>query len=148
MTHWQDMIVGDRMTVDSEFSPRVESSRFSRQEWSLIMTATTFEIERPEDEANAKIVADTSQLSSMMPEIQKVAEMEPMSPGGGRPDSGGGLFGSIRDALGLGGGGGSGDEKQKIADAEALVAAYADTLQAHLESEGRWSEVCAAAATE
>lgn len=146
MTNWQDMIVGDRMTVDNEFSPRVANSRFSRQEWSLIMTATTFEIEQPEDEAEAKLVADTSQLPSMMPEIEKVAEMGPMGPTQGKSDSGG-IFGSIRDTLGLGGKrGGNGDEKEKLAEAEKLVSAYAETLQAHLESEGRWDEIRSVAA--
>lgn len=148
MTPWQDMIVGDRMTVDQEFSSHVDSSRFSRQEWSLIMTATTFEIEDPEDETNAELVADTSQLADMMPEIEKVAQMGPMGQPQGGSDSNG-LFGSIRDALGLGGGQGGADaEEEKLADAEALVSAYAETLQAHLESEGRWSEVRAAAAEE
>ena len=147
MTDWQDMIVGDRMTVDNEFSSQVDNSQFSRQEWGLIMTAASFEIENANDEANAELVADTSQLSSVMPELENIAEMGPMGAPQQGSDSGSGIFGSLRDALGLGGGGsGGGVDEQKVEDAEALVAAYAETLQTHLESEGRWHEVRAAAA--
>ncbi len=152
MSNWQDMIVGDRMTVDNEFASRIESSRFSRQEWGLIMTAISFEIENPEDETDAELVADTSQLEAMMPEIENVANMGPMgAPGGGSDaDGGGGLLGSIRKALGLGGNGSGGDtvDQGKLSDAEALVAEYVETLQAHLESEGRWDDVRAAAVDE
>ncbi len=145
MSNWQDMIVGDRMTVDDEFAPRVDSSSFSRQEWSLIMTATTFEIENADDETEAEIVANTSQLPAMMPELEKVAEMGPMGAPEQGPDSGG-FLDSIRNALGLGSADGEPDE-EKLAEAEALVSAYAETLQAHLESEGRWEEVRTAAAS-
>ena len=148
MDDWQDMVVGDRMAVDNEFEPRIEESRFSRQEWGLIMTATEFEIENPEDEA-AAIVANTEELRGMMPEIEKVADMGPM---GATPDdggSGGGLLDSVFDALGLGGNGaddGDSVDEDKLQEAERLVGEYADALQAHLESEGRWDEVRAAAA--
>lgn len=151
MTDWQDMIVGDRMAVDGEFDPRVDDSRFTRQEWGLIMTATTFEIENPEDGGAAELVANTEELRGMMPEIEKVAEMDPM---GGNPaddpDSGGGVFGSILGALGLGGDGGGpgGVDEEKLEAAEALVAEYAAELQVHLESEGRWDEIRAEAAAE
>ncbi len=145
MSKWSDMIIGDRMAVDNEFSSRVDNSRFSRQEWGLIMTATTFEIEDPEDEENATIVADTSQLPAMMPEIENVAEMDPMSPPQ-KSDSGSSILGSIRSALGLTGGANSSDMDEKIADAETLVSAYARALQNHLETNGRWDEVRSAAA--
>ncbi|CCQ37310.1 uncharacterized protein Nmlp_3173 [Natronomonas moolapensis 8.8.11] len=151
MTDWQDMIVGDRMAVDGEFDPRVDDSRFTRQEWGLIMTATTFEIESPEDDEAAELVANTEELRGMMPEIEKVAEMDPM---GGNPtddtDSGGGFLGSVFSALGLGGGGGGhgGVDEEKLEAAEALVADYATELQAHLESDDRWDEIRAEAASE
>ena len=90
MTDWQDMIIGDRMTVDREFSSRVENSQFSRQEWGLIMTSVTFEIENPDDEAAAEIVADTTKLPGMMPEIEKISEMDPMAGPQNRSNSGGG----------------------------------------------------------
>jgi hypothetical protein len=150
MTDWQDMIVGDRMTVDEEFSSRVDDSQFTRQEWGLVMTAVTFEIENPEDESKAKIVANTSELRSMMPEIEKVADMNPMGAQKAESDSGGGLFGSVLDALGLNSRKSSTDstDEEKLSEAKALVSAYADELQARLESEGRWSEVREKAAEE
>ena len=143
MTDWQDMIVGDRMTVDEEFSSRVDDSQFTRQEWGLVMTAVTFEIRNPEDEAEAEIVPDTSELRSMMPEIEKVADMNPMGARKDESGSGSGLLGSVRDALGLNSGGSSSDgtDEEKLSEAKRLVSAYADELQARLESEGRWSEV-------
>ena len=145
MTDWRDMIVGDRMTVDDEFSRRVDNSQFSRQEWGLIMTATRFEIRNPEDEAAAELVADTSELPGIMPELETVANMGPM----GQPredDSGGGLFESLFGALGLGGDGQGDTDAERLEAAERMVAAYADELQAHLEAEGRWDEVRTAAA--
>lgn len=149
MSDWQDMVVGDRMAVDSEFAPRIEESRFTRQEWGLIMTATTFEIEDPGDETAAKIVADTDELRGMMPEIEKVADMGPMGASPQDGDDGGGLLNSLFGALGLGGsdsGGSDGVDEDKLRAAEELVDEYAEELQAHLEAEGRWDEVRAAAA--
>lgn len=149
MTDWQDMIVGDRMTVDGEFASRIDNSQFSRQEWGLIMTATEFEIEDPGDEDSAQLVANTDELRNMMPEIEKVAQMDPM---GGRPgDSGsdGGILDRIFSALGAsrnGGGGSGGVDEEKLRAAEDLVAEYATELQSHLESEGRWEDVRNAAA--
>ncbi|WP_299234920.1 DUF5799 family protein [Natronomonas sp.] len=150
MTDWQDMIVGDRMTVDEEFSPRIDDSQFSRQEWGLIMTAIEFEIENPDKEEAAALVADTSELRSMMPEIEKVSEMGPMGTPGGDPDSGGGLLDGIVDALGFGNGSDSGPEvdEKKLSEAERLVSAYADELQASLEADGRWEDVRRTAAEE
>lgn len=145
MTDWQDMIIGDRMTVDREFSSRVENSQFSRQEWGLIMTSVTFEIENPDDEAAAKIVADTTKLPGMMPEIEKVSEMDPMAGPHDGSKSGGGLLDSLLGALGLGGGNDDIDES-RVDAAETLVTAYAEELQTHLEAEGRWDEVRTAAA--
>ncbi len=146
MSEWQDMIVGDRMTVDGEFSRRVDDSQFSRQEWGLVMTATTFEIENADDAEAAELVADTSQLPSVMPELENVAEMGPMGGPAGTDDGGGGIVASVLDSLGLGGG--DGLDEDKLEAAEAMVAAYAEELQVHLEEQGRWGEVRAAAAAE
>jgi hypothetical protein len=149
MSEWQDMIVGDRMAVDSEFASRVDTSQFTRQEWGLIMTATTFEIERPDDAEAAELVADTAKLPTVMPELEKISEMGPM---GAPQDAGGGSGGvvsSIVSSLGLGGGGGGdGIDEDKLEAAESMVAAYADALQSHLEAEGRWPEIRRAAAAE
>lgn len=143
MSDWQDMIVGDRMVVDDEFSSRVDQSAFSRQEWGLIMTATSFDIREPGDEDAARLVADTSNLPGIMPELENVGNMGPMGQQQQR-DSGGGIFDSLLGSLGLGGDGQ--DEQERLEEAERLVDAYAEQLQAHLEDEGRWGEVRAAAA--
>ncbi|PSQ50489.1 hypothetical protein BRD15_01640, partial [Halobacteriales archaeon SW_6_65_15] len=104
---WQDIIVGDRMAVDQEFAQRVSDSQFSRQEWGLIMTAVEFEIENPDDAEQARVVADTSKVEQVMPELENVRnQMNAMggAGGGGGQSGGGGIFGSVKDALGLGGG--------------------------------------------
>lgn len=147
MSDWQDMIVGDRMAVDNEFSSTVENSQFSRQEWGLIMTATSFEIENADDEDAAELVADTTELPTIMPELENVANMGPMGQPVDDGGGGGGLLDSVFDALGLGGEDDELDE-ERLEAAEALVGTYAEELQAHLEAEGRWSEVRAAAAAE
>jgi hypothetical protein len=79
-----------------------------------------------------------------MPELEKVrSQMSSMGAGGETTGSGGsgggGLFGSVKDALGLGGGGGGGDER--LAAAERLAQEYADELQSHLESKGKFEQV-------
>ena len=144
MANWTDRIVGDRMTVDGEFNDRVAASEFQSQEWSLIMTATEFEIENADDPEAARIVANTDKLEGMMPHIEEAGKRQRSMAGGGggAPDSGrsgGGLFDSVKSALGLGNG--SGDNEARLAAAERLVQEYADELQAHLESNGKWEQV-------
>ncbi|WP_435095015.1 DUF5799 family protein [Halorubrum sp. N11] len=146
MSEWTDAIVGERMTVDNQFTDRVSASRFSSQEWGLIMTATEFEIENADDPADARIVADTSSLPAIMPELENVrSQVAAMGGGpgdtGGSGGSGGGLVGSIKSALGLGGGGSDGPSDEEIDDAERLVQEYADELQARLEEVGKWEQV-------
>ncbi|WP_424018972.1 DUF5799 family protein [Halorientalis pallida] len=150
MEHWTDRIVGDRMTVDQQFTDRVESSPFSRQQWGLVMTAIEFEIESPADD-EAELVADTSALPSVIPELDSMDEHPMAGPGGpggpGGRDAGGGVLGGIKDALGLGGDGGDDElDEERLATAERLADEYAAELQAHLEETGRWSTVRAAAA--
>ncbi|QUO47028.1 MULTISPECIES: DUF5799 family protein [Halorubrum] len=148
MSEWTDAIVGERMTVDNQFNERVAASRFSSQEWGLIMTATEFEIENADDPEAARVVADTSSLPAIMPELENLrSQMAGMggAPGGdGAGDSGGsgGVVDSIKGALGLGGGGGSGGPSdEELEAAERLVQEYADELQAHLEEVGKWEQV-------
>ncbi|ELY93374.1 hypothetical protein C483_05393 [Natrialba hulunbeirensis JCM 10989] len=152
---WTDQIVGERMTVDQEFSSRVASSQFSNQQWSLIMTATEFEIEDADEPEQAKLVADTSKLEQIIPELENVdAGMGAMGGAGGAGGAGGssgsggsgGLVDSIKGALGMGGGGNDHEEKREAA--EQLTQEYADELQTHLESSGRWESVREAAAAE
>ncbi|PAU84770.1 hypothetical protein CK500_04430 [Halorubrum salipaludis] len=145
MSEWTDAIVGERMTVDNQFNDRVSASRFSSQEWGLIMTATEFEIEDAGDPEEARIVADTSNLPAIMPELEnvrsQVAAMGGASGGdGGKGGSGGGLVDSIKGALGLGGGN-DGPSDEELDAAERLVQEYADELQAHLEEVGKWEQV-------
>lgn len=145
MSEWTDAIVGERMTVDNEFNDRVMASRFSSQEWGLIMTATEFEIENSEDPETARIVADTSSLPAIMPELENVrSQVAAMGGGGSGGDrsggSGGGIVASIKGALGLGGGN-DGVSDEELEAAERLVQEYADELQAHLEEVGKWDQV-------
>lgn len=153
--HWTDRIVGDRMAVDQEFNDRVTSSQFSRQQWGLIMTAVDFEIKNADDESEARLVADTSELAQVMPEIDDMEPQGPMAGMGGGPggqdskNGGGGVLGTIADKL-LGGGGndgGGGPDQDQVRAARQLAQEYASELQAHLEENGRWAEVRAAAAS-
>ncbi len=140
MADWQDRIVGARMAVDNEFAGRVEGSSFSRQEWGLVMTATEFDIEDGDD---PRLYADTSSLRDVMPELEKVAQQTAM----GAPqqeDSDGGVLGSLKSALGLGGGSSSGggkDREQRVREAEQLTDEYAKQLQERLEANGSWDDV-------
>ncbi len=143
MSDWTDAIVGDRMTVDREFTDRVVNSRFSTQEWGLIMTAAEFEIEHADDPERARIVADTTKLPAIMPELENVrsgmaAMGGPAAGAGSGGGSGGGILDSIKGALGLGGDDANDEE---LAAAEALVQEYADRLQEHLEENGTWEQV-------
>jgi len=62
---WTDQVVGERMTVDKEFTQDVIDSEFSNQEWNLIMSAVEFEIENPESPADARIVANTEKVATI-----------------------------------------------------------------------------------
>ncbi|MFU8869375.1 DUF5799 family protein [Natronococcus sp.] len=151
-TSWTDRIVGERMTVDQEFSARVQDSRFSSQQWSLIMTAAEFEIEDADDPERARIVANTEKVDQIIPELENVEQqmgaMGGQGGGGGTPGasgSSGGVVDSILGALGLGGDGGD-DREEQLRAAEQLTQEYADELQNQLESKGRWESVRQAAA--
>ena len=139
---WTDLIVGDRMAVDQQFNDRVTASEFTRQEWGLVMTAVEFEIENPGDAEAARIVANTSKLEHVMPELDNIKQqMNPM--GGSSGSDSGGFFSSVKSALGMGESGGADEEKTR--EAERLTQEYADELQAHLEEKGKWSQVRQAA---
>lgn len=146
-SEWTDRIVGDRMTVDQEFSQHVRNSQFSNQEWGMIMTAVELEIENPDDPEAARIVADTSKIGQVLPAIEesrsKMGQMGGAGGGGGGTSgsSGGGLLGGIKEALGLGGGGDSGGNDEREQAAASLAQDYADELQAHLEQRGKWDEI-------
>ena len=144
MSNWQDRIVGARMAVDTDYSPTIDSSSFSRQEWGLVMTAVDFDIRHADDPERAELYADTANVREIMPEVENVAQMQSMGMGQqSQPDSGGGFLDDVKSALGLGGGGGGSDEpdEARIREAEDLVDGYTTKLQAHLEANGSWEEV-------
>lgn len=141
---WTNRIAGERMSVDRQFTEYVEASSFSNQQWGLVMTAVEFEIENPEDPDNARIVANTSKIPSIMPEMDRIDQQGPMGGGGGSGGGGGGgLLSGVKDALGLGGGGGS---DARLDEAAELAQKYAEELQEELESKGRWAGICETAA--
>lgn len=143
MSDWTDAIVGERMTVDQQFNDDVRQSRFSNQEWGLIMTAVEFEIEDADDPEAARVVADTGNVPSVLPELENVREgMGAMGAATDGPGSGGGggFVDSVKSALGLGGGDG-GDGDPELRAAEELAQTYADELQRELEENGKWEQV-------
>jgi hypothetical protein len=147
MSDWQDRVVGARMSVDQEFTDRVSQSEFSRQQWGLIMTAVEFEVEHADDPDRARIVADTSKLPHVVPELDSIQQQAaPMQTGGDPGGGGGGLLDSLMRRFGLGGGGAAASDDERRRAAESLAQEYASELQAHLEAEGRWEEVRSAAA--
>jgi len=137
---WTDAIVGERMAVDQQFASEVRDSPFSNQEWGLIMTAAEFDIVDADNPETARIVPDTSKLTGIMPEVEKMdgAMGAPGSAGGSGGD---GVFSSVKDALGVGGDGGGSDRTE---DAEELLERYAEMLHSHLVEKGRWEQVCIA----
>lgn len=138
---WEDRIVGARMAADERFTDQVQASEFTRQQWGLVMTAVEFEVEHPDDAERARIVADTSKLPQILPELDNVEQqMSAMGAGGGPDRDRGGFLDSLKSAVGLGGGGGRSDAERKES-AERLAQAYADELQDLLEERGRWEEV-------
>ena len=140
-SEWSDRIVGERMQTDREFAEKVAASNFSRQQWGLIMTAVEFEIEDPEDLDSARLVANTSKVESVVPELERVEQATGMAAGGGRPDDdSGGILDGVKDALGLGGD--DGIDREQLAAAEEMAQMYAGDLQEKLESKGKWEEIC------
>ena len=146
---WTDRIVGDRMTVDQAFNDRVQQSQFSNQEWGMIMTAVEFEIENVESDDSARLVAETSNVEAIIPELDKMESRMAGGPGSG-PSKSGGFIGTVRDALGFGSddskNGSKTPDQDRVQAAEQLAQAYAEELQAHLEDRGKWGDVRAAAA--
>lgn len=145
MSDWTDAIVAERMEVDREFSERVRDSRFSNQEWDLVMTATEFDIEDADDPETARVVADTTKVPQILPALEEMADRGGAVPGAGgggagddADDGSGGIVSGIKDAL-LGGGGGNDDEK--IEAAERLADEYATELQQRIEANGKWEQV-------
>jgi hypothetical protein len=145
---WQDQMVGARMAVDQEFTEEVRASSLSNPQWGLVMTAVEFEIEHPDDPENAELVADTSKLEHVVPEMQSVDD-DMAAMGGASGSAGGsgdGVVGGIKSALGLGSD--DDDTAELEATAKDLADRYAEALQAHLEDENRWETIRRSAADE
>jgi len=126
----------------------VVNSQFSNQQWGLIMTAVEFEIDSPEQPDEASLVANTDQLDQILPELDEIDRG--MGGAAGGRGGGGSSSGGIIDAIGklgpgVGGDDGGVDDDRKAA-AVALTGEYATQLQAHLEKQGRWADICAGAA--
>lgn len=141
---WTDRIAAERMRVDQHFEDRVTGSSFSRQQWGLVMTAVEFEIENPEDPEQARLIADTSKLSSVMSQVEEVGNRGGGmggAPSSGGSSGGGGILSSVTSALGLGGGGGGGNDAL-TQEATELAEEYASKLQERLEDRGRWEAIC------
>jgi hypothetical protein len=140
-SNWTDRIVGERMQVDQAFNEKVAASNFSNQQWGLIMTAVEFEIENPDDPESARLVANTSKVESIVPELENIDQRTGMAAqGGGGSGSSGGLLDGVKSALGLGGGGGI--DREQLAAAEELAQMYAGDLQDKLQARGKWVDVC------
>lgn len=138
MGDWNDHVVGDRMTVDQEFSGRVQASDFTSQEWGLIMTATEFEIDDPGTD-DAQIVANTENLPQMMPELENVRKQIPGPGANNQSGSPNGILGNLKDALGLDSG--NDVDQERLEDARKLTQEYAKQFQQHLEKRGKWEDV-------
>ena len=147
MSNWTDAIVGHRMTVDQQFTDRIQASQFSNAEWNLIMTATEFEVENADDPEAARLVANTDNVEAIIPELESIRSQtaamggQPTGSDGRTDRSGGGLLGSLKSALGFGtGGGDAGVDQAKLEAAERLAAAYAEQLQSHLRETGSFEQ--------
>ncbi len=145
---WRDQLAGARMQVDQQFQERLEQSNFSNQEWGLIMTAVEFEVEHPGDPDDAELVADTSRLDQIFPELERLQDQMggPMG-GGAGSESSGGVLGAFKDLLGgfSGSGSGAGTDQERMDAAAVMAEEYATDLQAYLEKRGRWENIREAA---
>ncbi len=146
MSEWTDQLAGARMQVDQQFRDRVIDSQFSNQQWGLIMTAVEWEVHDADDPESARLVADTSNLSEIVPELDRISKQ--MGGPAGPVDEGGGtgiagqLRGFLDDLTRNSGGGG----EAQLREAERLVQEYAVELQTFLEQRERWDTIRTAAA--
>jgi hypothetical protein len=146
---WRDKLAGARMRVDQEFNQQVLDSQFSNQEWGLIMTAIEFDIDDPDTPEQAEMTANTDNLEQIMPELENLPQGM-ARPGGGGDGGGGGVIDSLKSILGFDATdtNGKGVDEDELAAATELVEEYATELQIHLKEQGRWAEVCEAAAAQ
>lgn len=137
---WQAAVAGERMELDREFGDRVDASSLDRQQWGLVMTALSFEIENPGDPDVARIRPDTSKVDAIVPELDDVSAMGPMPgspPGNDDGRGGGGLIDRLAGALGF-----SDGEEDRREEIEQLASLYGERLEEKLRERGRWETVC------
>jgi len=148
---WRDALAAERMRVDREFEEHVQSSSFTRQQWGLVMTAVEFDIEGPDNPETAQLIADTSKLPSVMPQIEQMEQggggmgAPGGGPRGGGSGSGSGLLGKLTSILPGGGDSGGGKRQDEAA---SLAQEYAEALQQRLEKRDRWQAICEQASEE
>jgi len=144
---WTDQLAGARMQVDQQYQETLDASDFSNQEWGLVMTAVDWEIENPENPDEATLVADTSKLPDIVPELQNIQQQMGGSPTPVEEGSGGrGFLGRIKQYFDHLQPDSGGSDQKKLGDAEELVEGYTMVLQEYLEEHGRWEDICDAAA--
>ena len=147
---WTDQLAGARMQVDQRFQETLEASSFTSQEWGLVMTAIDWDIENPEQPDEAELVADTSQLSEIIPELENIqtqmgGAQRPVEDG---PDTSGFLGRIKRYIHDLQSGSSGQSSTKRLNDAKELVDGYTLELQNYLEERERWEELCELAAAE
>lgn len=148
-TSWTDKIAGARMQVDQQFQSQVQDSQFSNQQWGLIMTAVEFEIENPETPEGASLVANTGNVKHILPELDNIPQGMGGAPqASGRSNGGGGVLSRVRGLFGGSGEKSDSVDAERLNAATTLVDAYAEQLQAFLEEQGRWEQLCETAAQE
>ncbi|WP_302080172.1 DUF5799 family protein [Salinibaculum rarum] len=147
---WTDRLAGARMQVDQRFQETLDASSFTNQEWGLVMTAIDWDIENPEQPDAATLVADTSKLSDIIPELENIQQemggaQRPVEKG---PDTSG-IFGRLKRYIHDLQSNSSGESSRKrFEDAKELVDGYTVELQSYLEERGQWEDICQAAAAE
>jgi len=162
---WRDMLTAHRMQVDEQFAPQVRESELTNGEWNLVMTAVEFQVEGEGEQA--RLVADTSKLDSVVPAFEDMRQRGPGTTNS-RPGAVDGVLDSTKDVLGIdsfddiidlkplgerlgvdltGALGLDSDttDDEKVQAAIKLTEAYARELQVHLEEQGRWESIREAA---
>lgn len=151
MPDWTDKLARARITVDKEFYEDVERSQFTEQEWGMIMTAVEWRVRNAEDPETARLVADTSKVSDILPQLREIrTRVREAQRGVGRPRTlADGFTGWINGFVEMLGNVLSNEPRDaRLRDAEKLANRYAIRVQEYLEDRGRWEEVRLAAAEE
>jgi hypothetical protein len=111
------------------------------------MTAVEFDITNPQEPSAAEMTANTENVEQILPELENLPQGM-ARPDGSTGSESGGIVDSLKGILGFDSSdaNGSGVDEDKLTAATELVEEYAMQLQSHLKEQGRWDEICAAAA--